>query len=446
MNVAILDLQPNSGDRIKREFQGGFGLRTHFGDSLPARLLLKIAGGSCTPFIYLGYIAALAKHAGHAVSYALNVPPPDANLIVIHASMVAHTQEMAAARACVQNGQSVYFVGPFASAMPELFIENGISVVVGEPEAAFRGLFAPGGLQTGIIQSPDIQDLDELPFPLWEIFPYSTYTLQPKIRGRPVFPMLLSRSCPYRCNYCPYLVMSDRYRRRSVANAIAELQHLSRDVGMKGVFFRDATFTASEAYTLEFCEAVRQSGLRFEFMCETRLDCLSKPLLRELQSIGLRGINVGVETPDFDILSKNKRKPIPDQQVRSVIRAAERMGIKINAFYIVGYPEDTREKILNTIAYAKGLNTFSALFYVYTPLPGTYGFEQQKERLSEDWEQFDGFTPTYRHDKLSAKELNALLQKAYVEYYWRPRYILKHIRQRFIRSRPTALKKIRGDP
>lgn len=431
MNIAILDVQPQPGDRIKREFQGGFGLRTHFGDSLPARLLLKIAGGSCTPFIYLGYVAALAKQAGHAVSYALNMPPADANLVVIHASMVAHGQEMEAARRCVRNGQTVYFVGPFASAKPELFAENGISVVVGEPEAAFRDLFAPGGMKTGIIQSPDVQDLDALPFPLWEIFPYSTYTLQPKIQGRPAFPMLLSRSCPYRCNYCPYLVMSDRYRRRSVASAVAELQHLSRNFGMQSIFFRDATFTASEAYTLEFCEAVRQSGLRFEFMCETRLDCLSEPLLRELRSIGLRGINVGVETPDFDVLSKNRRKPIPDQQVRSVIRAAEGMGIKINSFFIIGYPEDTRAKILNTIAYAKDLNTFSALFYVYTPLPGTLGFDKQKDRLCEQWERFDGFTPTYRHDVLSAAELKELLQKAYVEYYWRPRYILKHVRQRF---------------
>ena len=45
--------------------------------------------------------------------------------------------------------------------------------------------------------------------------------------------------------------------------------------------------------------------------------------------------------------------------------------------------------------------------------------------------RFDGFTPTYRHDVLPAAELKELLQKAYVEYYWRPRYVLKHVRQRF---------------
>jgi len=224
--------------------------------------------------------------------------------------------------------------------------------------------------------------------------------------------------------------MSKHYRRRSVENIIEELSYLIKRYNMKGVFFRDATFTADHDFIMRLVDAIRTKNLRFDFMCETRLDCLSEEMLMKMKSVGLRGINAGIETKDLDILSKNKRKPIESHKLESIVKFAERNGIKINAFYMFGYPEDSTANILNTIEYAKLLNTFTALFYIYTPLPGTDGYQILKEKINADWDKFDGYTLTYKHDNLNPGELDLLREKAYVSYYWRLSYILKYARQR----------------
>ena len=104
--------------------------------------------------------------------------------------------------------------------------------------------------------------------------------------------------------------------------------------------------------------------------------------------------------------------------------------IRVDDRNMFGYPEDSVTNILNTIEYAKLLNTYTALFYIYTPLPGTEGYEKLKDKITADWDRFDGYTLTYKHDILDPVELAHLREKAYVSYYWRLSYVLKYAKQR----------------
>jgi hypothetical protein len=76
------------------------------------------------------------------------------------------------------------------------------------------------------------------------------------------------------------------------------------------------------------------------------------------------------------------------------------------------------------------LNSTFAQFKLLTPYPGTALWKQLVEpRVYErDWQRFDGFTPTFTHPNLSAKELQFLLGAAYKRFYMRPSWLGRYLR------------------
>ena len=112
---------------------------------------------------------------------------------------------------------------------------------------------------------------------------------------------------------------------------------------------------------------------------ETRLDLLTEEKLRMMYDVGLRNVNIGIETSDKDIAKKNKRLLVQETHQDKMIRLCNDIGIKVSAFYIIGYEGDTAETIRKTVDYAISLNTPVARFSVSTPYPGT-GFYAQLEK------------------------------------------------------------------
>src|SRR5205085_7739640 len=128
----------------------------------------------------------------------------------------------------------------------------------------------------GIVASPQIEDLDSLPFPNWQPLVPRRQRLRVPFAGRPMagaLPVLASRSCPEFCTYCPHRIQST-YRARSVINILDELSYLEDTRGPLHIVFRDPLFTQDRDRVLALCDGIRSRGLQHTFECETRLDRL----------------------------------------------------------------------------------------------------------------------------------------------------------------------------
>jgi hypothetical protein len=96
------------------------------------------------------------------------------------------------------------------------------------------------------------------------------------------------------------------------------------------------------------------------------------------------------------------------------------------AFYVLGLPTDTWESISATIDYSIRLGSTLAQYKLLTVYPGTPLWKQLRASVYEqDWERFDGFTPTFAHPSLSARELEFLLTAAWSRFYLRPSFVAK---------------------
>ncbi|MBL7206063.1 MAG: radical SAM protein [Candidatus Aenigmarchaeota archaeon] len=426
MRITILNLLSDRREYINKDVMGGYGEVTKIGDSFLAKLIeKKKKAGTNLPLLSLAYMAAIFSQNGHEVDFTTNTTP-DSDIVIIHSSIVDYRNEIETADSIRANGSKVGFVGPFASVKPEIYRKHSDFIIKGEPEQAAMKINEK--IPEGIIESEKIKDLDSLPYPKWEIFPISEYSYKPLVKRKPFLPVLSSRGCPYVCNYCPYKAHYGNYRQRSIENIIKEIEHLVGNFGIKGIQFRDPLFTFNKNRSRDIALSMIEKKLDVQWGCETHFNFLDKDLIDVLYDAGMRSINVGIESSNPKILKNATRITSTIKHQEEMIEYCNKKGIRVAAFYILGLPNDTEDSINKTIEYAKKLNTTVAQFFISTPFPGTEFYEKMKKDVfTDDWEQFNSFTPVFKHKNLSCEQLLKLKEKAFVSYYFRPSYLFKFL-------------------
>lgn len=430
MKIALLEIENKKHPTVYGDFAGGFGAGFVPGKSILSRLVgYAKHHGIDLPLVSFGYIGSLFKKNGHEVFYSRN-SIPEADHYIIHSSLTGFREQISAADK-IRNVKKkpLGFIGPFSAVKQDLFQDVSDYIVVGEPEAAMIAC-AEGKKLEGIVPSEPVSPLDSLPYPDWSIFGDCRFSYFPSLMRRPVLPIMGSRGCPDKCIYCPYKVQYATFRARKPEAIVAEMRHGIEKHQARGFLFRDPFFTFSRKRTEHFASLLLEKNIRVPWVCETKIDSLDEGLLDLLHRSGLRTVNVGIESVSADILKKAGRHSLDEQRISAIITHCDRIGIKVACFFILGWPEDTRESIEATIGYAIRLNPHIATFTLFTPFPGTPAFADLEDNLlTTDWSLFDVMNVTYRHRLLSPGELLDLKEKAYLRYYYRPGYIRSFFRR-----------------
>src|ERR1700674_1323024 len=437
MRVVLADLKSHRGFVSKDTVVGGYGSRLDPFSRVTTVMAFLKKQFHDVPSVHMAYIAAILARAGHEVLWTRG-EEVQGDVALVLSSLVDHKAETAWADRMRARGVKVGFIGITASKMPELFRDHADFILNGEPEAAVMRL-AQGEMFSGNVISEQINDLDSLPFPRWDL------VTEDRVRpfgiqwsSRPVgggFPLLASRGCPEFCTYCPHRILAG-YRARSIANIVDEIERLCDRHRRPYVIFRDPLFSEQRDRCLELCDEIQARGLTFTFEAETRLDRLDPELLNRLYAAGFRAMSFGVESLDPATLKKSGRRPIPQAHQREIVEHCRKLGIVTAAFYVLGFLQDDWNSIAATIDYATDLGSTFAQFKMLTPYPGTPMFKQIEPLLAEtDWEKFDGFTPVFRHPNLTEREMRFLLAAAYKRFYMRPSYLAN-----FLKIQNTAVR------
>ncbi len=431
MRVVLADLKSHRGFVSKDTVVGGYGSRLDPFSRVTAVVAYLKEQFHDVPSVHMAYIAAILARAGHEVKWTRGALV-DGDVALVLSSLVDYRNEIQWADKMRARGVKVGFLGITASKMPELFRDHCDFILNGEPEAAVMRLAQTSDIPSGVVVSEQINDLDSLPFPRWDLVTESRgRRFGIKWSSRPVgggYPLLASRGCPEFCTYCPHRILAG-YRARSIANIVDEIERLCDQVSRPYVIFRDPLFTEQRDRCLELCDEIRVRGLQIRFEAETRLDRLDVELLDKMYDAGFRTMSFGVESLDPATLRKAGRRPIPQEHQRLIMEHCRKKGIVTAAFYVLGFLQDDWNSIAATIDYATELGSTFAQFKILTPYPGTPMFKQLQPLLTEtDWEKFDGYTPTFKHPNLTHHELRYLLGAAYTRFYMRPSYLANFLK------------------
>jgi radical SAM superfamily enzyme YgiQ (UPF0313 family) len=321
------------------------------------------------------------------------------------------------------------------SKLLDLLSENGIGQI---SLAQVPGLIWRNNEETIVNKQIFIEDLDILGMPSWDLIKPDTYPLAPHggfFKNYPIAPIIITRGCPFSCTYCAgHLVSGKKIRCRSIENVIEEISVLYHEYGIREIHIEDDNFTFNKDLVREFCRKLKESKLNISWTCPNgvRLDTLTKDLLLAMKDAGLYSISVGVESGSEKIL-KDMKKSLTKEKIREKLDLIRECELDASGFFIIGYPTETKNDIIETINFALELKLKRASFSLFKPFPGTEITSdlikkgELKEMSDEDWARFVLADAIYAPPGFTREEMKKLRRKALLRFYLRPKIFLKFI-------------------
>jgi radical SAM superfamily enzyme YgiQ (UPF0313 family) len=287
----------------------------------------------------------------------------------------------------------------------------------------------PGGGEEPVIteQRDFIDDLDLLPWPRHDLLPLDRYWSP--FFGNYTF-VEASRGCVYRCIFCRQAVMWQwKYRRRS-GKSIAKEALYVHSLGVDTILFHADTFTLDQNMVEELCDSLIQAGAPFRWACNTHIKNLyRKPeLVRKMKRAGCWMIAIGIESGDDETL-KIIKKQITTAEAESVVKMIDSAGIEAWGYFVLGFPNETKDKLEKTINFALSLPLKIAKFDIAAPYPGTefYDYCNEHNYLRADcYEEFDqNASAVVDYPNLSREEIKAAVRRANRRFYLRPTMMIR---------------------
>ncbi len=371
------------------------------------------------PPLGLGYIASYAMHHGYkveiidctflkeeeSVTRAKKLKP---KVIGIYSMLSMKESSLRMARQLKNSCDLIIAGGPLPTTYPEQFLTDFDLVVIGEGEetvleilnslgrkslSSIRGIAYKEGEKSfcqKIVVTPSrgfVKNLDSLPFPARELYhheAYKKYFL--KHHGYTITPMITSRGCPFDCEFCSKPVFGNSYRGRSPKNIVDEMEAIT-PYYYDRIWLADDIFPISRKVAFGVCDEIIKRGLNLEWECLCRADLVDKEMALKMKQAGCYRVFFGLESGNNELL-KIMNKSITVDQARRATEIVKSVGIKAGAFFIIGYPGEDNNTMLDTIRFASSLPLDYLSFTVPYPIPGTKLYEKLKERiLVDDWKK-----------------------------------------------------------
>lgn len=215
-----------------------------------------------------------------------------------------------------------------------------------------------------------IQNLDEIPFPAWHLFPVETYIRATSQGSSSLRKMniLFGRGCPYGCKFC-WHNFGRNTRLRSVDNVIEEMKILIKNYGIQYFAFVDEQFTVNKNKVFEFCEKVK--GLNVKWGCMSRVNTVSEDIINTMKKSGCNFITFGIESGSQSMLNNMNKGTTVEQGIKA-LKITQKAGIRTHASFIVGTPGETPETIWETVKFCKKVKLkLRVELYFMLPFPGT---------------------------------------------------------------------------
>ncbi len=278
-----------------------------------------------------------------------------------------------------------------------------------------------------------IEDLDAVEMPAWDLINPNDYPYAPIGAFSKKFQLTsisTTRGCPYKCTFCANnTIMGRKVRARSTELIMKEMELLHDEYGIREFQIIDDNFTSRKELTLGVCKGIIDKGwdISLSFPNGVRLSTLDEDILHLLEKAGCYSLGLGIESGSPRTL-KNMRKAQSIEEIKEKVNLIHRVTkIRTTGFFIIGYPTEDKDDILETIRLSKELPIDRAQFTICLPVPGSEMTEKlvkEGKLANVDFSDISFQNIVYVPENMTLSELKRLRLKAYMAFYLRLRIIL----------------------
>ncbi len=283
-----------------------------------------------------------------------------------------------------------------------------------EPDALGRidGLIWRRGEEIIVNRSrQQIIDLDQIPYPAFDLFPVRRYPSQ--------YPLTTSRGCPFSCTFCTVVSLwgSRKYRVHSPKRIVDEIEYRVNTYGSRPVLIHDDAFNIRLERMNDICREMLRRNVRIPFGVRGfRVDILNKASAELLREAGCTNVGIGIECANNDMLKRIKKCTTVEVMDKG-ITMLRRVGIHVGGQFMIGNPGETNDTVRDSLEFARNTDLSSSTFTMAIPFPGTplweYANRHGRFLVEKDVTNFDDVpgkiifeTPEFDRDgRIKAREL-----------------------------------------
>lgn len=259
-----------------------------------------------------------------------------------------------------------------------------------------------------------IENLDEIPFPAWDLLQMEEYAKLraghgPFILRTPFFSVITSRGCPGKCIFCSiHSIYGYEWRTRSVENIVDEIETLNSVYGINQIDFEDDNLLLNKGRVEALCDEIidRKLDIRWSTPNGVAINHIDHNLLMKMKAAGCFSLSFGIESGNEHVRNNIILKPISIKHAQKVVKWCKELNIWTHGFFIFGLPGEDEKTFRETINFAKWLDLDTSSFFIAVPYPGTElltlcetkgylgkEFDHNKLRVADASIQTESFSP-----------------------------------------------------
>lgn len=196
-------------------------------------------------------------------------------------------------------------------------------------------------------------------------------------------PIIASRSCPHNCTFCCIHSMfgpSNTYRYRDPKHVLDEIKYLYYEKDIHYLQVIDDCSTCNKRYALQLFEKIAQSEMKLslDFVNGLNIMSLDDTMMDTIAAAGMMRGGLAIESGSDYLRNTIINKKLPREKILSVCKRFKEKHphVFINAFFILGLPEETEETLEETVKLIEELDTVYPILNIAAPFPGSHLWEQ----------------------------------------------------------------------
>ncbi|WP_368669495.1 radical SAM protein [Roseibium sp. RKSG952] len=237
----------------------------------------------------------------------------------------------------------------------------------------------------------------------------------------------LGRGCPFECTFCCIINVQGRSSRFRAPEDLEKIIRENKAKGITKFFITDDNFARNrnwEAFLDRLIHLREKEGFDFTLIIQVDTLCHKIPnFIEKCVRAGVDQVFVGLENINPDNLAASKKRQNKITDYREMFLAWKRHPVVITAGYIIGFPNDTRQSILDDIDILKRELAVDILsLSILTPLHGSMDHKNavaRGDKLDPDLNKYDLTHAVFEHPNFGPGELDAVYREAWERFYTR---------------------------
>ena len=201
--------------------------------------------------------------------------------------------------------------------------------------------------------------------------------------------------CPFACAFCSYPTTAKVWETADSDNVREHLDSIVKIPNLKNIIFIDDTFNVPMNRFIELLEIFKEYD--FGWYSFLRVQFVDDDVVRAMKESGCRGVYLGIESSVDNIL-KNMNKKARRKDFYNGISLLNKYDIDYVAAFVLGFPGETRETIIENIKFIEELKI------KYYALKEFYYMENTMIHSNRDKYGLKGMGSRWTHNTMSYSE------------------------------------------